>query len=90
MLRHADLVGLSSNYTIIDPDDAVRLLKQLMEVEGVDVKKNPPKMMRDLIDRWKDRALTDKVSAEEASDAAGESDKDLHAISGPVEDIERL
>jgi DNA helicase-2/ATP-dependent DNA helicase PcrA len=69
--RHADLVGLSSNYTIIDPDDSLRLIKQLMEVEGIDVKKNPPKLVRALIDRWKDRALTpDKVTAEEAGDAA--------------------
>ena len=69
--RHADLVGLSSNYTIIDPDDSLRLIKQLMEIEGLDIKKHTPKALRGLIDRWKDRALTpDKVSAEEAGDVA--------------------
>ena len=69
--RHADLVGLSSNYTIIDPDDAQRLLKQLMGDFGIDVKKNPPKNAAGIIDRWKDRALTpDKVSADEAGDFA--------------------
>ncbi|PCI01837.1 MAG: DNA helicase II [Alphaproteobacteria bacterium] len=68
MLRqHADLVGLSSNYTIIDPDDSVRLVKQLMENANIDIKKTPPKLVRGLIDRWKDRGLTpDKVTAEEA------------------------
>ena len=37
--RHADLVGLSSNFTILDPDDQVRLLKQIMEGQGIDTKK---------------------------------------------------
>lgn len=69
--RHADLVGLSSNYTIIDPDDALRLVKQLMEAEGIDTKKNPPKLICGMIDRWKDRALTpDKVSDNEGGDVA--------------------
>lgn len=72
MLRqHADLVGLSSNYTIIDPDDAQRLLKQLMGDAGIDIKKFTPKIAASIIDRWKDRALTpDKVTAEEAGDFA--------------------
>ncbi len=72
MLRqHADLVGLSSNYTIIDPDDAQRLIKQIMTDMGIDIKKQSPKVATSLIDRWKDRALTpDKVSAEEAGDFA--------------------
>ena len=73
MLRqHADLVGLSSNYTIIDPDDAQRLVKQIMMDMGLDVKKCLPKVAVSLIDRWKDRALTpDKVTGEEKSDFAG-------------------
>jgi len=72
MLRqHADLVGLSSNYTIIDPDDAQRLVKQLMTDMGIDTKKSTPKIAISLIDRWKDRALTpDKVTEEEAGDFA--------------------
>ena len=72
MLRqHADLVGLSSNYTIIDPDDAQRLVKQIMTDMGLDIKKWLPKVATSLIDRWKDRALTpDKVTAEEAGDFA--------------------
>lgn len=70
--RHADLVGLTSNFTIIDPDDQIRLLKQLMENENIDVKKWPPKAMIAIIDRWKDRGLTpDDVNAAEVGDAAG-------------------
>ena len=73
MLRkHADLVGLSSNFTIIDPDDQVRLLKQIMEAEGLDVKKWVPKAMISFIDRWKDRGLTcDQVSGHDVSELAG-------------------
>ncbi len=69
--RHADLVGLTSNFTIIDPDDQIRLLKQLMENENIDAKKWPPKAMIAIIDRWKDKGLApDDVNAAEAGDAA--------------------
>ncbi len=69
--RHADRVGLSSNFTILDPDDQVRLLKQIMEVEGIDTKKWVPKAMMGVIDRWKDRALTpERVGADEAGELA--------------------
>tara|TARA_R110002072_G_scaffold23661_1_gene81439 strand:+ start:95 stop:2347 length:2253 start_codon:yes stop_codon:yes gene_type:complete len=70
--RHADLVGLSGNFTIINPDDQVRLLKQLMEAQGVDVKKWVPKACIGIIDRWKDRGLTPpNVDADEVCDIAG-------------------
>jgi len=70
--RHADLVGLSSNFTILDPDDQVRLLKQVMEAHQVDHKKWLPKAMIHYIDRWKDRGLTpDQVSMDEVGDLAG-------------------
>jgi len=55
--RHAELVGLTSTFTIIDQDDQVRLIKQLMEDQGIDVKKTLPKMMADQISAWKDKAL---------------------------------
>ncbi|MCD8496976.1 MAG: UvrD-helicase domain-containing protein [Alphaproteobacteria bacterium] len=65
--RHADLVGLQSDFTILDPDDQARLMKQIMELNGVDHKKWPPKMVISLIDRWKDRAMTPaQVPEEEA------------------------
>lgn len=70
--RHADLVGLTSNFTIIDPDDQIRLLKQLMELENLDTKKWAPKAMIGIIDRWKDKGLgPEEANGAEAGDAAG-------------------
>ncbi|MCD8562898.1 MAG: UvrD-helicase domain-containing protein [Alphaproteobacteria bacterium] len=69
--RHADLVGLKSDFTILDPDDQARLMKQIMELNGLDTKKWAPKLVIGLIDRWKDRGLTpDKVPPEEAAGEA--------------------
>ncbi|MEL0012477.1 MAG: UvrD-helicase domain-containing protein, partial [Alphaproteobacteria bacterium] len=70
--RHAELVGLKDNFTILDADDQVRLLKQLLEAENIDDKRWPARVLMGLIQRWKDRALTpEKVSAADAGDLAG-------------------
>ncbi|MBV1867589.1 MAG: UvrD-helicase domain-containing protein [Marinosulfonomonas sp.] len=62
--RHAELVGLKSNFTILDTDDQIRLLKQLIVAAGIDDKRWPARMLAGLIDGWKNRALTpDKVPA---------------------------
>ena len=53
--RHAELVGLKSNYTILDTDDQERLIKQVLEAENIDTKRWPPKMLAGLIDQWKNR-----------------------------------
>ncbi len=55
--RHAELVGLKSNYTIIDPDDQLRLLKQLIQENDLDEKRWPARQLAGLIDRWKNRGL---------------------------------
>ena len=55
--RHAELVGLQSNYTIIDTDDQLRLLKQLIQAEGLDDKRWPARQLAGLIDRWKNRGI---------------------------------
>lgn len=55
--RHAELVGLESNYTIIDMDDQQRLLKQLIAENGIDDKRFPARELARLIDRWKNRGL---------------------------------
>ncbi len=55
--RHAELVGLQSNYTIIDPDDQLRLLKQLIVQNDLDEKRWPARQLAGLIDRWKNRGL---------------------------------
>jgi DNA helicase-2/ATP-dependent DNA helicase PcrA len=55
--RHAELVGLQANYTIIDTDDQLRLLKQLIVENGLDEKRWPARQLAGLIDRWKNRGL---------------------------------
>ncbi|MFV0643488.1 MAG: ATP-dependent helicase, partial [Sphingomonadaceae bacterium] len=55
--RHAELAGLESNFTIIDTDDQLRLLKQMIRDAGVDEKRFPPRLLAGLIDRWKNRGL---------------------------------
>lgn len=70
--RHAEAVGLKSNFTILDADDQLRLLKQVMEAEAVDTKKWPAQSLMGAIQRWKDRGLTpDKVGPDQAGDLAG-------------------
>jgi len=67
--RHAELVGLKSNFTILDTDDQIRLLKQVMEAEGVDQQRWPARLLIGTIQRWKDKGLTpDKVTPTEAGD----------------------
>src|SRR6201991_1668269 len=66
--RHAELVGLKSDFTILDVDDQVRLLKQLLEAEGIDEKRWPGRVLATIIDGWKNRGLTpDKVPPGEAA-----------------------
>lgn len=76
MLRaHAELVGLKNNFTILDTDDQIRLLKQIIEAENIDEKRWPARALAGLIDSWKNRALTpEKVPKGEAfafADGAG-------------------
>src|SRR5579862_475664 len=69
--RHAEVVGLKPNFTILDTDDQIRLLKQLLAAEDIDEKKWPARAMLGVIERWKDRGLTpDKVGASEQGDYA--------------------
>ena len=55
--RHAELAGLKSNFTILDADDQLRLMKQLVEAEGIDDKRWPVRTLASLIDGWKNRGL---------------------------------
>ena len=69
--RHAELVGLKSNFTILDTDDQTRLIKQLLQAEGIDDKKWPARVLSGIIQRWKDRALPpEKVTGEDAGEFA--------------------
>src|SRR6056297_3017026 len=66
--RHAELAGLTSNFTILDKDDQLRLLKQLVQAANIDDKRWPARMLAGIIDNWKNRALTpDNLPASEAA-----------------------
>ena len=56
--RHAELAGLKSNFTILDTDDQIRLLKQVIAARGIDEKRWPARQLAGMIDGWKNRALT--------------------------------
>jgi len=55
--RHAELAGLTSSFTILDTDDQVRLLKQLIQAEGLDDKRWPARQLAMMIDGWKNKGL---------------------------------
>jgi len=56
--RHAELAGLQSNFTILDTDDQLRLLKQLIQAQGLDEKRWPARLLAGCIDRWKNKGLS--------------------------------
>ena len=56
--RHAELVGLQSNFTILDTDDQLRLMKQIIQAEGIDEKRWTARALAGLIDKWKNKGLT--------------------------------
>ncbi|MBW9062471.1 UvrD-helicase domain-containing protein [Rhizobium herbae] len=55
--RHAELVGLKSSFTILDTDDVVRLIKQIIQAEGIDDKRWPAKQFAQMIDGWKNKGF---------------------------------
>ena len=55
--KHADAVGLKSNFTIIDQDDQTRLVKNICKAENIDIKKISPKYILAVIDKWKNKGL---------------------------------
>ncbi|HEX6956957.1 MAG TPA: UvrD-helicase domain-containing protein [Ferrovibrio sp.] len=70
--RHAELVGLKPNFTILDDEDQLRLIKQIVEAEGLDEKQLPPRNLKGQFDRWKDRGLPPaKVPESESGFAEG-------------------
>ena len=65
--RHAELVGLKSNFTILDTDDQLRLMKQLIAATQIDDKRWPARQLAGVIDGWKNRAwIPEQVPASEA------------------------
>jgi DNA helicase-2/ATP-dependent DNA helicase PcrA len=78
--RFADRVGLQSNFSILDTDDQLRLLKQVMEAAKVDAKRWPPNALMAQIQRWKDRGfMPDQIPPDQDSDFANGRAKTLYA-----------
>jgi DNA helicase II / ATP-dependent DNA helicase PcrA len=69
--RHAELAGLKSGFTILDTDDVVRLIKQLIEAEGIDEKRWPARQFAQMIDGWKNKGLGPNDIAEGDARAFG-------------------
>jgi DNA helicase-2/ATP-dependent DNA helicase PcrA len=77
--RHAELVGLKNNFTILDVDDQIRVIKQILEAEKLDEKRWPARVLAILIDGWKNRGLTpDQVPSGEAASFANGKGKKLY------------
>jgi DNA helicase II / ATP-dependent DNA helicase PcrA len=69
--RHAEAVGLKPNFTILDADDQLRLIKQIAAAANIDERRSPPRAILGAIERWKDRGLVpDKVPESERGDLA--------------------
>jgi DNA helicase-2/ATP-dependent DNA helicase PcrA len=81
MLRsHAELVGLKPNFTILDTDDQLRVMKQLIAASGLDEKRWPARQLGGLIDRWKNRGWTPKqVDSGEAESFGPGRGRELYA-----------
>ncbi|HSI41478.1 MAG TPA: UvrD-helicase domain-containing protein [Xanthobacteraceae bacterium] len=78
--RHAELVGLKSGFTILDTDDQIRLLKQLLQAEGIDEKRWPARLLANTIDGWKNRGLSPgQVPAGEGASFANGRGQKLYA-----------
>src|SRR5215210_6016898 len=78
--RHAELVGLKSNFSILDTDDQLRLMKQLILAADIDEKRWPARLLGGLIDRWKNRGWTpDQVDAAESEAYANGKGAELYA-----------
>ena len=79
--RHAELVGLKSNYTILDTDDQERLLKQVIEAENIDAKRWTPRHLSGLIDNWKNRGWTpDRLPPQEGAHFANNRGQALYRL----------
>ena len=78
--RHAELVDLRPDFTILDTDDQLRLMKQLLQAENIDEKRWPARVLASMIDGWKNRGLVPaKVPAGEAEAFAGGRGRKLYA-----------
>ena len=87
---HAELVQLKSNFTVLDVDDQVRLLKQLLQAENIDDKRWPARMLAGLIDGWKNRGLTPAGAVRRSRHVRQwQGRKTLRQLPGAAEDSQR-
>ena len=78
--RHAELVGLQSNFTILDTDDQLRLLKQLILAADLDEKRWPARQLGGIIDGWKNKGLTPTdIDAGESETYANGRGREMYA-----------
>ena len=78
--RHAELVGLTSSFNILDTDDQLRLLKQVMEAARIDIKRWAPPALMGIIQRWKDRGLPPaRITTADDTDFAGGAARRIYA-----------
>ena len=79
--RHAELAKLKSGFTVLDTDDQLRLIKQILEVEGIDQKRWTPRFLASLIDGWKNRAIwPEKLPHDEGRQFAEGKGKKLYQL----------
>ncbi len=79
--RHAEVLGLTSSFTILDQDDQIRLIGQILRAEKIDDKRWPARAVHAVIERWKDKGLTpDKVPAADGGDFAGGRALEIYRI----------
>ena len=69
--NHAELVGLKSGFSILDTDDQMRLMKQVIQAEGLDEKRWTARMFASVVDSWKNRGLIPKDIPEGEARAFG-------------------
>lgn len=77
---HAERIGLKPSFTILGTDDQLRLIKQLLEAENIDLKKSPPRVILSAIERWKDRGLVPEDVKSEKSELANGKLTKLYAL----------
>ena len=79
--RHAELLGLKSNFTILDTDDQERLIKQVIEAENIDPKRWTPRAFAGMVDHWKNRGWTpDKLPPSEGASFGPNKGQKLYGL----------